>query len=339
MDCGSLTAKGQKFEPTHSEEGKSGEPKAEWQKLPKIDQKTKPKKDVKGVPDDLNWFDEGTIRGYSKMGDPSTTAQVHPYLFTTSMADLAVEGGAEIILGSVTALDYTGHHGIKSVTYEDKDTKKIHTIPATDVILAAGPWTSHIFPDAPIAATRAHSIVVKADVSPHAIFSEIQLPAGFGKSGKPSPRQLPSVVGPELYPRPDGTVYICGTYLHSVIRFSVLILIIGDADQLIPLPKSSDLVQCDLSRCQDILDYVSTVSAPLRNGEVLARQACYLPSVESGGGPLIGETGIRGLLIASGHTCWGIQNSCATGKLMSEFIFEGKAKSAKIDTLDPRTFF
>lgn len=96
-------------------------------------------------------------------------------------------------------------------------------------------------------------------------------------------------------------------------------------------------MQCDLDRCQDIIDYVSTVSAPLRNGEVLARQACYLPSVENGGGPLIGETGIRGLFIAAGHTCWGIQNSCATGKLMSEFIFDGKAKSAKIDTLDPRT--
>lgn len=42
--------------------------------------------------------------------------------------------------------------------------------------------------------------------------------------------------------------------------------------------------------------------------------------------------------MATGHTCWGIQNSCATGKLMSEFVFEGKAKSAKIDSLDPRQF-
>lgn len=60
------------------------------------------------------------------------------------------------------------------------------------------------------------------------------------------------------------------------------------------------------------------------------------PLVRTGDGPLIGETGIRGLLIAAGHTCWGIQNSCATGKLMSEFIFDGKAISADIDELDPR---
>lgn len=146
------------------------------------------------------------------MGDPSTTAQVHPYLFTTSMADLAVEAGAKIILGSVTALDYTGSHGIKAVTYEDKGTKKIHTLSATDVILAAGPWTSHVFPEAPIDATRAHSIVVKADVSAHAIFSEIELPQGVKKKGKLKSHRPAGIVGPEIYPRPDGTVYICGLY-------------------------------------------------------------------------------------------------------------------------------
>lgn len=97
-------------------------------------------------------------------------------------------------------------------------------------------------------------------------------------------------------------------------------------------------MQCDPDRCQDIIDYVSSISTPLRQGAILARQACYLPSVSTGGGPLIGETGIRGLLLATGHTCWGIQNSCATGKLMSEFVFEGKAKSANVASLDPRRF-
>lgn len=51
---------------------------------------------------------------------------------------------------------------------------------------------------------------------------------------------------------------------------------------------------------------------------------------------MIGETGIKGLLMATGHTCWGIQNSCATGKVMSEFVFEGRAKSANVGSLDPR---
>ena len=40
--------------------------------------------------------------------------------------------------------------------------------------------------------------------------------------------------------------------------------------------------------------------------------------------------------MAAGHTCWGIQNAPATGKLMSEVLFDGEAKSAKIGALDPR---
>jgi glycine/D-amino acid oxidase-like deaminating enzyme len=171
----------------------------EWNKLPKTDQKGSK---VKGVPDDLDWFDSEGIQSYSEMGTPSTTAQVHPFQFTTSMADLATEAGAKIIFGSVTAIDYFGE-GVKGVTYEDKESRHIHTLPATDVILAAGPWTSHVFPEAPIEALRAHSVVVKADVSSYAVFSEIELPKEGNRRGGVT-------VSPEMYARPDGTVYACG---------------------------------------------------------------------------------------------------------------------------------
>lgn len=97
-------------------------------------------------------------------------------------------------------------------------------------------------------------------------------------------------------------------------------------------------MKVDESRCQDIIDYVGSISTTLRTGKVLAKQACYLPSVIGFRGPLIGETRIRGLLMATGHTCWGIQNSCATGKLISEFVFDGKATSANIGGHDPRSF-
>jgi glycine/D-amino acid oxidase-like deaminating enzyme len=45
-----------------------------------------------------------------------------------------------------------------------------------------------------------------------------------------------------------------------------------------------------------------------------------------------------GLLVAAGHTCWGIQNGPGTGKLMSEFVFDGAATSADVEQLDPRKF-
>lgn len=314
--CGSLGAKGKVHDGTKGEGAvKKGE---EWNPLPKTAKKSK--RVTEGIPKDLDWFDDEAVREYAEMGTPSTTAQVHPFQFTTSIADLAVEAGAKVILGSVTAIDYKGPEGVKGITYEDKETKATHTIPATDVILAAGPWTSHVFPEAPIEATRAHSVVIKADVSPYAVFSEIELPKDFGRREEGVKRRRHGAsVSPEMYARPDGTVYACGE---------------GDTD--VPLPQASSVVVCDENRCQDILDYCGSISSTLRKGEVLEQQACYLPSVAGGGGPLIGQTGIRGLLMATGHTCWGIQNSCATGKLMSEFVFDGKAKSANVDSLDPR---
>lgn len=108
---------------------------------------------------------------------------------------------------------------------------------------------------------------------------------------------------------------------------------------MVPLPSLSSDVEVDQSRCTDIIDYVGSISDELRDGEVTARQACYLPNVSSGGGgPLIGETGIKGIRIAAGHTCWGIQNGPGTGKLMSEFVFDGKAVSARIPDLDPKRY-
>ena len=126
-------------------------------------------------------------------------------------------------------------------------------------------------------------------------------------------------VSPEIYARPNNELYAC-----------------GEGDQTVPLPETSDQVEVDDSRCQDIVDYCASFSDEMRDGEVLVRQACYLPQVEYGGGPLVGPTRTRGVWLASGHTCWGIQNGPATGKLMSEFIFEGKARSANCSSLDPR---
>jgi hypothetical protein len=193
-------------------DGASKGPKEEWSKLPKLGEKILGKSKAAHVPKDLDWFVPEAITDYSEMGDPSTTAQVHPYQFTTSMAALAEEKGAKIQLGSVTAIDYTGNH-VKSVTYEDKETGRIHTIPATDVIVSAGPWTSHVFPEAPIEAMRAHSVTIKADVTPYAIFSEIDLPANFGQtneSTKGTKRRHGKTVSPEMYARPNGEVYACG---------------------------------------------------------------------------------------------------------------------------------
>ncbi|KAI9843784.1 MAG: hypothetical protein M1838_002471 [Thelocarpon superellum] len=279
--------------------------------LQKRDKETLSTRQAAGLPADLDWVVAKSVEEYEAMGDPDTTAQVHPFQFTTSMAALATEKGAHIHLGSVT--DIVVENGaVRSVAYRDQQTSKLHTIPASTVVLSAGPWTQRIWPAAPISALRAHSVTIRPSrpVSAYALFTEIEEPGS--KRG--------TRATPEIYARPQDEVYAC-----------------GEGDVEVPLPASTDLVQVDERRCQKIIDQVSSISDELGNGEVLVRQACYLPNVEGAvRGPLVGETGVAGLLMAAGHTCWGIQNGPGTGKLMSEFVFDGRAKSADIASLDPR---
>lgn len=271
-----------------------------------------------GVPKDLDWVAAEGLKSYDEMGTPLTTAQVHPYQFTTSMAQLAEEEGVNIVYGSATNIEQD-NGTVKSVTYRSKDgggeEKKIA---ADTVILTAGPWTKSIWKSAPISALRAHSVTIRPSrpVSAYALFTSIDLP----RSGA-NKRSGSTIVTPEIYARPNNEVYAC-----------------GDGDELIPLPVSTGLVQCDESRCQEIYEQVSSISEELRDGEVTARQACYLPNVSRGGGPLVGKTSVRGLLMGAGHTCWGIQNGPATGKLLSELVYDGEVKSAQIGSLDPRKF-
>lgn len=229
-----------------------------------------------GVPKELDWVAAEGMKSYEEMGTPLTTAQVHPYHFTTSMAQLAQENGLNVVYGSATKISQE-NEAVKSVTYKDKETEEEKTIEADTVILTAGPWTKTIWKQAPISALRAHSVTIRPSrpVSAYALFTSIDLPRGNKKRGE--------TVTPEIYARPFNEVYAC-----------------GEGDHLIPLPTSTDLVQVDQSRCQDIIDQVSSISEELRDGEVTARQACYLPNVSRSGGPLVGQTSVKGLLMGTG---------------------------------------
>lgn len=281
-----------------------------------------------GAPDDLDWLDtEEALAAYDNMGTPDNTAQVHPELFTRSMAQLAEDKGVNIITGArVTSITKSKDGSqVESVTYL-KDGKEEH-LPTTDCVVAAGPWTSRLLPSVPVTGSRAHSVVIKAPkpISPYALFTSIALPPGFpeptpedarGASAvRLQPIKRTQVVEPEIYARPDGTAYAC-----------------GPTDSAVPLPLTTAEVEVDRARCEDIISQVAGISDELgKDGEVLARQACYLPQ----GGPFIGEVGgTKGLIVAAGHTCWGIQNAPGTGKLISEIVLDGMAKSAKLGGCD-----
>ncbi|KAI4285589.1 MAG: hypothetical protein L6R35_004630 [Caloplaca aegaea] len=264
-------------------------------------------------PPDLDWITPDKITSYTELGCPENTAQVHPHLFTTRLAELATERGANYILGSATKLNYTEDGTkVKSVHYARKGTTELMEINASDIVIAAGPWTTNILPEAPIKESRNHSIVVRPrkPVSAYVLFPELH------------PKIPQKRIPPEIYSRPDGTIYSC-----------------GPSDTDVPLPKSTDLVEVNPEICNRIYGDVSSISQAMREGEIITRQACYRPFVVGRArdiGPLVGPTGIEALWLASGHDSWGISNGPGTGKVISEMILDGKASSADVSSLDPR---
>ncbi|KAF5505125.1 putative oxidoreductase TDA3 [Colletotrichum siamense] len=297
----------------------------DWEKLPKQDEKAEALLEESVLPRDLDWIDRGAVTSYAEMGSPGATetAQVHPFHFTTSIAALAQEKGVEVRTMAQMKKIHSPSGELHSVEYLDRESGETKTIEdVTDVVVSAGPWTGRLVPGCKVTGLRAHSVVYNADVSPYAVFTSIELPADFvpeHRASKGQKRRHKRVVDPEIYARPFGEVYAC-----------------GEPDKNVPLPDTADKVQVDEANCDDIISYIATFSPTLGAAPIKAKQACYLPQVDYG--PLVGPTSVPGIWVASGHTCWGIQNGPATGKLMSEYILDGKATSSDISTLDPRKY-
>ncbi|GMM34254.1 Tda3 protein [Saccharomycopsis crataegensis] len=275
------------------------------------------------LPTDLNWIKQSAIQDWSMLGGEDTTAQVHPYKFTNFILKKAIESGSvELIIGKVNEIIFsetTGEaEGVSYIPSTAQDEQSGNTEPiellADQVVLSVGPWTSKILPDCPISGLRAHSITVLPEngvmVSPYAIFTELKI----SKSG---------FVSPEVYARKD-EVYVC-----------------GEGDTAVDVPETTDDVQVVKEKCDRLFHFVGKLSPNLRKGRILKRQACYLPvlDVPSSSGPLIGETNVPRLYLASGHSCWGINNAPGTGKVMAELLLDGEASSADISALDPSLYF
>jgi glycine/D-amino acid oxidase-like deaminating enzyme len=189
----------------------------DWEKLPKQDDKAAALLEDSPLPQDLDWIDGSLVQHYEEMGSPGSTetAQVHPFYFTNAMADLAREKGVDIKLrAKVTRINDAKSHGVRNVEYEDRDTGKLHNIDGiTDVIVTAGPWTGKLLPRTRVEGLRAHSVVFEADVSPYAVFTDVQLPADYipeHRANQGLKRRHKGNVDPEIYARPFGEVYACG---------------------------------------------------------------------------------------------------------------------------------
>ena len=239
------------------------------------------------IPEALDWILPGSLKTYKQIGTPSDSAQLNSYLYTTSMAKLAVEQGARVIIGRATKINHSeDSKRVVSVAYVANGSTS--EIEATDIVIAAGPWTTKIFPRAKILTPRGHSIVVKPsqNLSPYILFSKIE----------PAPNTtLQKLISPEIYPRPEDDLNGFDTVYSS-----------GPDDYDVPLPPSTGEVEVDAQKCTEVWHALKSVSQQIHDGKIITKQACYKPQIRPHEedvevGPMVGPTGIKGLWLATGH--------------------------------------
>jgi glycine/D-amino acid oxidase-like deaminating enzyme len=245
------------------------------------------------------WLDGAGIVT-AALGSTATTAQVHPARFTAALVAAAQALGAELRAGTVEGLVASGGV-VRGVAVDGA------AIEADAVVLAMGPWTGRVagrlLPR--IAGLKGYSVTLEAPSVPaHALFLDYRTAEG---------RRLE----PEIFPRPDGEVYVCGM-----------------ADPA-PLPESAEDVEVSEVGCAALARAAGRVSTALAAARIVRRQACYRP-VTDDGLPLIGEVPSgRGLYAAVGHGPWGVLNAPATGLALAELITDGTPSLVDLGPFDP----
>jgi glycine/D-amino acid oxidase-like deaminating enzyme len=235
-------------------------------------------------------------------GSAGTTAQVDPAAFTTSMMRAAEDRGAKLLLGQAKGL-LRRDEDVVGVQFEGE------ALEADAVVVAMGPWSilaARWLKLPPVFGLKGHSLVFEtgAALPPEALFLEYAEPAGL-------------MLSPEVFPRADGTTYVCGISSES------------------RLPIDPDLVAPDDGAIERLKALCDRISPVLARAPVLASQACYRP-VTADGLPLIGAVpGARGAYVATGHSVWGILNAPATGEAMAELILDGAARTVDLSSFDP----
>jgi len=254
----------------------------------------------------LSWLKpDVVVRG--QLGTTKTTAQVIPAAFTRGMIEHAVSRGAECVMGNVTdiVLDRNGT-AIRGIDIDGKEME------ADAVVIAMGPWSAlarRWLPVPDVYGLKGHSIVLRpsAPVPAEAIFADVETEDGMSDT-------------PEIFPRPDGTVYLCGLSSQN------------------PLPDDPALVATASAASNQLRAIAGMLSPLLSDADTVAAQACYRP-VTRDGLPVMGAMpGIEGAYIATGHSVWGILNAPASGEVLAGLILDGQARNTDLSPFDPCRF-
>lgn len=284
-----------------------------------------------------SWLN-GNTGSISPLGYGDDTAQVTPKEFVEKMLSNVKENqdNIEVVLGECVGLDTSetddeGEPIITGVKYKPrgKSDEEIETIEADTIIVAAGPWACAAEDwfgtvSLPMEGVKSTSIVWKNPsgsdaVDPTALFC--------GEDYRFSTHL-------EVYPRPDGSIYICG---------------IGGSDYISTedLKKGAFREEClaKEDRVEAAKNAFKEMSKTYKDlGELDRVQACMRPCPPDAR-PYLGAIPTPGFssssaasYICSGMNCWGIAWAPACGLSMAELVLEGHSKSIDLRPFDPTRF-
>jgi len=248
------------------------------------------------------WLGPGAVV-QGRLGGEATTAQIHPARFTRGMLELAEERGASLRRGRVEGIDIGEDGRLRGAVVDGE------TVMGDAVVIAMGPWSilaARWLPLPAVHGLKGSSVVFRSTegVAPQALF--VDCAAETGETGSP-----------EVFPRPDGTTYVCGLPSEA------------------PLPLDPADVAPDAGARERLVAMTASFAPELARAEVLIEQACYRP-VTRDGLPLIGPiAGVEGAYVATGHSVWGMLNAPATGEALAERIAEGRASTVELAPFDP----
>ena len=248
-----------------------------------------------------------------------TTAQVTPKELTQALLNAACKKGAKLQIGTVCGLNQE-NGAVTGVQLSDGQ-----TIDCNKCVIAMGVWSTLLgdwigdSESFPIEGIRSTSIIYKEGMEKLHTTEPYCLFCGEDNNG----------CHLEVYPRPEGEIYICGCGGSDHINGDRLRTggDCEDAEKIIANPK----------RVKAAMNSFSSMVNIAKDKTPEITQACMRPCPPDAL-PMIGKVPqVKNVYIAAGHNCWGILWSAATGLLVSELIL-GKPLSLDISPFSPSRF-
>jgi glycine/D-amino acid oxidase-like deaminating enzyme len=239
-----------------------------------------------------------------RLGSQQTTALVEPRAFTRGLVHAAQAQGAELRQAAVANLVRGADGAVNGVVLDGGE-----VVEGDAVVIAMGPWSilaTRWLPLPPVFGYKGHSLVFDTgeSIPAEALFLEYQEASG-------------EVLTPELFPRADGTTWVCAISSTSA------------------LPADPAAVAPDAGAHARLEAMCRTLSPVLAAAPIVARQACFRPVCEDSL-PLIGAVpGVNGAYVATGHNVWGMLNAPATGEAVAELILDGAASHVDLTPFAP----